>query len=412
MNAPDAGVNARAARVGITAVFFVNGALFATWASRIPALSNRVGATTGVLGLALLAPAVGAVLAMPLVGRLLPGRSSRVFCRIALAGMLAAILLPALARTVPALAGGLFVLGVTNSAMDLSMNAQGVSVERRMRRPILSSLHAAFSFGGFAGAGLGALAAALNVAPLPHFAFGALVFGVPGLIATRFLLAQDEDVDAHAPSMRWRAMPSRLLLLGITCLFCLMAEGGASDWSAKLVHDDLAGTAALGAIAYAVFSIGMGSGRLITDRLWARWGSVGLLRRCGALAAVGFAAGLAAGTAPAAIAGFAALGLGLAGVVPTLFRAGADQPGVSTGPALATVTSLGYLGFLAGPPIIGGIAQLTPLRFAAGTLVLAGVLVVALARAAAVPDSSRTPGRPIIGDVGPVDRNFSGVVSD
>ena len=412
MNAPDAGVNARAARVGITAVFFVNGALFATWASRIPALSNRVGATTGVLGLALLAPAVGAVLAMPLVGRLLPGRSSRVFCRIALAGMLAAILLPALARTVPALAGALFVLGVTNSAMDLSMNAQGVSVERRMRRPILSSLHAAFSFGGFAGAGLGALAAALNVAPLPHFAFGALVFGVPGLIATRFLLAQDEDVDAHAPSMRWRAMPSRLLLLGITCLFCLMAEGGASDWSAKLVHDDLAGTAALGAIAYAVFSIGMGSGRLITDRLWARWGSVGLLRRCGALAAVGFAAGLAAGTAPAAIAGFAALGLGLAGVVPTLFRAGADQPGVSTGPALATVTSLGYLGFLAGPPIIGGIAQLTPLRFAAGTLVLAGVLVVALARAAAVPDSSRTPGRPIIGDVGPVDRNFSGVVSD
>ena len=110
----------------------------------------------------------------------------------------------------------------------------------------------------------------------------------------------------------------------------------------------------------------MGTGRLIADRLWARWGSVGLLRRCGALAAVGFAAGLAAGTAPAAIAGFAALGLGLAGVVPTLFRAGADQPGVPTGPALAAVTSLGYLGFLAGPPIIGGVAQLTSLRLASG----------------------------------------------
>ena len=297
-------MNARAARAGITAVFFVNGALFATWASRIPALSNRVGATTGVLGLALLAPAVGAVLAMPLVGRLLPGRSSRVFTRFALAGLMVAILLPALARSVPALAGALFVVGLTNSAMDLSMNAQGVSVERHMRRPILSSLHAAFSFGGFAGAGLGALAAALDVAPLPHFLGGAVLFGIPGLIATRSLLPRDEDVDAHAPSMRWRAMPSRLLLIGITCLFCLMAEGGASDWSAKLVHDDLAGSAALGAIAYAVFSIGMGSGRLIADRLWARWGSVGLLRRCGAFGAVGFAAGLAAGTAPAAIAGF------------------------------------------------------------------------------------------------------------
>jgi MFS family permease len=185
--------------------------------------------------------------------------------------------------------------------------------------------------------------------------------------------------------MRWRALPSRLVLLGIACLFCLMAEGGASDWSAKLVHDDLAGSAALGAIAYAVFSVAMGTGRLLADRLWTRWGSVGLLRRCGALAAVGFAAGLAAGTAPAAIAGFAALGFGLAGVVPTLFRAGADQPGVSTGPALSAVTSLGYLGFLGGPPLIGGVAQLTSLRLAAVIMVFAGLLVTVLAGAAAIP---------------------------
>jgi hypothetical protein len=167
-----------------------------------------------------------------------------------------------------------------------------------------------------------------------------------------------------------------------------MAEGGASDWSAKLVRDDLAGTAALGAVAYAVFSVAMGTGRLVTDRLWSRWGASGLLRRCGALAAVGFAAGLALDTAPAAIAGFAALGLGLAGVVPTLFRAGADQPGVSTGPALAAVGSLGYLGFLAGPPIIGGLAQLTSLRLACGVLVLAGVIVLLLAPSATVQRSA------------------------
>jgi hypothetical protein len=133
----------------------------------------------------------------------------------------------------------------------------------------------------------------------------------------------------------------------------------------------------------------------MADRLWARWGSVALLRRCGALAAVGFAAGLAGGTAPAAMAGFAALGLGLAGVAPTLFRAGADHPGVSTGPALAAVTSLGYLGFLGGPPVIGGVAQLTSLRLACGIMVLAGLVVVLLARFAAVPvpgeDAARHP---------------------
>jgi predicted MFS family arabinose efflux permease len=378
-------------RAAITAVFFVNGALFASWASRIPALSDRAGATNGVLALALLAPALGAVVAMPLVGRLLPGRSSRTFCRVALAALMGAILLPATARSVPALAGALFVVGLANSTLALCMNAQGMSIERGMGRPILSSLHAAFSFGGFAGAGLGALAAALQVAPLPHLAAAALLFGIPGLLATGRLLVRDEDADAHAPTLNWKRMPSRLALLGAACFFCLMAEGGASDWSAKLVRDNLAGSAALGAIAYAVFSIAMGTGRLLTDRLWARWGSTGLLRRCGTLAGLGFAAGLVPGTAPAAIAGFAALGLGLAGIVPTLFRSGADQPGVSTGSALAVVSSLGYLGFLAGPPLLGGVAQLSSLRIACGLMALAGLLVVVLAPSAEVRPSRPAP---------------------
>jgi hypothetical protein len=375
------------ARVGVTAVFFVDGALFASWASRIPALSARAGASNGVLGLALLAPAAAAVVTMPIVGRLLPGRSSRMFCRISLAGLMAAILLPGLARSVPALAGSLLLVGITISTLDLTMNAQGVTVERHLGRPVLSSLHAAFSFGGFAGAGLGALAAGLDVAPFPHLAAAAVIFGVPGLLATVPLLEHDEDVDADAPKLRWRGLPTRLALLGIACFFCLMAEGGASDWSAKLVRDDLGGSAAVGAIAYAVFSVAMGTGRLGADWLWARWGSTRLLRRSGLLAVVGFSAGLAGGTVLAAIAGFAALGLGLAGVVPTLFRSGAAEPGVPTGPALAAVSSLGYLGFLAGPPLIGGVAQLTSLRLACGILALAGLLVVVLAPQA-VPRST------------------------
>jgi hypothetical protein len=376
-------------RAGITVVFFINGALFASWASRIPALSDRVGATPGTLGLALLAPAVGAILAMPLVGKLLPGRSSRAFTRLGIIALMAAILLPPAAHTVPALAAALFVVGLANSTLDLSMNAQGVTIERRRRTPILSSLHAAFSFGGFAGAGLGAVAAALGVAPFPHLAAAALLFGIPGLTAIRPLLHQDEDADAHAPAMRWRRLPIRLVLLGTACFFCLMAEGGSSDWGAKLIRDGLDSTAALGAVAYAVFSIAMGGGRLATDALWMRWGAVGLLRRSGALAAVGFALGLIAGGVPAMIAGFAALGLGLAGVVPTLFRSGAGEPGVPTGSALAAVSSLGYLGFLAGPPLIGAVAQITSLRTACGLLVIAGLLVVLLAPSAAPPVAHR-----------------------
>jgi MFS family permease len=370
-------------RVAITLVFFVNGAMFASWASRIPALSDNVGATTGALSLALLAPAVGAVITIPLVGRLLPGRSSRMFCRFATVALAVALPLPGLARSVPALAVALLAVGIANAALDLAMNAQGVTVERELGEPILSSLHAAFSLGGFAGAGLGALAADLSVDPLAHLAVAAVLFGLAGLVASSRLIAPDHEGAREAAPARWRHRPPRrLLLLGAACLFCFLAEGGASDWSAKLVHSSLGGTAALGAIAYAAFSIAMAVGRMTADRLWKRWGAAGLLRRSGALAAVGFAAGLAIGTVGSAIAGFIALGLGLAGVVPTLFRSASEQPGVATGPSLAVVSGLGYAGFLAGPPIIGGIAQLTTLRLACGLLALAGVVVTALAPSA------------------------------
>jgi predicted MFS family arabinose efflux permease len=141
-------------RLAITVVFFVNGALFASWASRIPAIADHVGVTTGQLGLALLCPAVGAVATMPLVGYLLPQRSSRTFIAFGVIGLAIAVILPAVAPSLPALAGALLLVGVTNSALDIAMNAQGVTIERHMGRPILSSLPAAFSFGGFAGAGL------------------------------------------------------------------------------------------------------------------------------------------------------------------------------------------------------------------------------------------------------------------
>lgn len=380
-------------RAAITLVFFVNGALFASWASRIPALAGQTGASTGALGLALLAPAIGALIAMPQVGRRLPGRSSRAFTGAAVVALMVAVALPALAGSVAALALALTVVGAANATLDVSMNAQGVTVERRLGRPILSSLHAAFSFGGFAGAALGALAAAAGVAPLPHLLGAALLFGVPGLLAVRPLLARDEDPDAGAERIPLRRLPGRLAVLGVAAFFCLLAEGAASDWSATLLSGPLEASQAAGAAAYAVFSIGMGAGRLVADALWERWGAVGLIRRAGTLAAVGFGAGLLAGTAPAALAGFAALGLGLSGVVPTLFRASADHPGVPTGPALAAVSSLGYLGFLAGPPIIGGLAELAGLQAAAGLLAVSAALVVALAPVAgerpaarAVPD--------------------------
>jgi MFS family permease len=368
------------ARSAIAIVFFVDGALFASWVSRIPALASHVGADSATLGLVLLAPAVGALVAMPTVGRLLPGRSSRTFCIGATGALAAAVALPALAGSVPVLALTLLAVGLANSTLDVSMNAHGVTVERELGRPILSSLHAAFSFGGFTGAGIGALAAATGVDPAVQLAAAGVVFGAAGLVACRWLLPRDipsvGNERAHARVLR---LPVRLALLGAACFCAFLAEGGAADWSAKLVRDGLAGSAALGAVAYATFSLAMGTGRLFADAVWARWGPVRLLQRFSLLASAGFAAALLIGTAPAAVAGFALLGLGLSAAAPTLFRSAAGQPGVATAPALAAVSMLGYTGFLAGPPIVGGLAQLTSLRIACGLFVLAGLLVLSLA---------------------------------
>ena len=373
------------ARRAITVVFFVDGALFASWVSRIPALASHVGADSAQLGLALLAPAVGALVAMPAVGRWLPGRSSRSFCRVATAALALAVMLPALAGSVALLAVALLAVGLANSALDVSMNAHGVTVERRLGRPVLSSLHAAFSFGGCAGAGAGALAAATGVSPAVHLAAAGIVFGSVGLLAGRHLLPTDAASGRNSERLRVMRLPVRLALLGAACFCAFLAEGGAADWSAKLVRDDLAGTAALGAITYATFSLAMGTGRLLADAIWARWGPVRLLQRFSLVASAGFAAALAVGSAPAAVAGFAALGLGLSAAAPTLFRSAAGQPGVATAPALATVSTLGYTGFLAGPPIVGALAQLTSLRLACGLFVVAGLFVLGLAFATRQP---------------------------
>ncbi len=382
-------------RRAVWLVFFLDGALMASWIARIPALAARVHAGDGLLGLALLAPALGAIVTFPRVGRLVVRFTSRTVSRVAALVLAVVIVLPALPTSVPLLCLVLLLVGSANSVLDVSMNANGMAVERTLGRPILSSLHAGFSFGGFAGAGLGAAAAAAGVSPLPDLLVSAGLFGGIGLVAGRGLLVADGDVDAAAPPLRLSRLPGRIVLLGVACLCSFVAEGGAADWSAKLVHDELAGTAALGALAYAAFSMAMAAGRLLGDRLFARWGSVATLRALCLLASVGFGVALAAGDAVGAVAGFAALGFGLSVVAPTLFRSATEEPGVATGSALGAVSAVGYTGFLAGPPIIGALASLTSLRLACALFVLAPALVFVLAFAARPP--ARLPSLQMVG---------------
>jgi predicted MFS family arabinose efflux permease len=370
----------RAARLAVAVTFFVNGAVFASWTPRIPAVKAELGLGEAALGLALLGPAVGAVVAMPLAGALATRLGSRFVTRAALVAFCALPGAIGLAGSPAALVATLAGWGAAMGALDVAMNTAGMAVQSAYGRPVLSGFHAAFSAGGLAGAALGSVAAALGVGVAAHLAVtGAAGLALAGL-ATQRLLPAGADARAAGPLI---ARPTRgLLVLGGLAFAGLLAEGAAADWSAVYLHDWLGTSAGVAGAGYVAFSLAMTAGRVAGDRLVLAAGPVRVVRTLAAVAAGGLGLALVVGEPWAAVLGFGALGAGLACVVPVVFTAAARR-GPAPGPALAAVSSCGYLGFVAGPPLIGALAGLAGLPAALGLVVALTALVALLAGATA-----------------------------
>jgi MFS family permease len=367
----------RQARLAVSAAFLANGLGFANWAARIPAVKDHAGLSTGALGVALLGSALGAVVAMPLAGALLVRFGSRRLTRWTLALSCLALPLPALAGSLPALMAALALLGIASGSLDVSMNAQGVLIERGYGRPVLAGLHGLWSLGSLAGALLGGLAAGAGIGPPVHLLGVAALLLAAGMYATRRLLPGAEAGQATPRFVR----PTRTLALLGAIAFCgLLSEGSAYDWSAVYLRDSLGSSEGLAVSAYAAFTLTMTVGRLVGDRLRARFGSRALLGSSALLAAAGLGAGLALRHTVAAVVGFALLGAGLSCVVPIVFGAAGSASGLPSGPAIAMVSTFGYLGFIAGPPIIGGIGELTSLPAALTLVVALTAMVAGMAR--------------------------------
>jgi MFS family permease len=377
----------RATRITIALFFFGDGLLLGSWAARIPAVQRHTGLTNAQLGLALFAASVGALVAMPLAGWLSGRIGSRVVTVAALLAAAASLFGASLADGLAGLAAALFGFGAGFGAINVAANAQGLALERLYRRPILSSFHAAFSSGGLAGAGFGALVAGVGIGPRSHF--GALAVGLAlfALVSRSRLLAPEADAGERTVTL---ARPPRtLLVLGAAAFCTMLAEGAAADWSAVYLSHSVGAAAAVAALGYTTFSLAMVVSRTVGDPLNVRLGPVSLVRGGGLVAAVGLAAALLAGSTAASLAGFAAMGFGLGVVVPVLFRAAGSTPGVSPGVAVAAVSTIGWFGFLAGPPAIGFAAGAVGLRSALGLVVVATALLALLARGARVERRSR-----------------------
>lgn len=374
----------RAARFAVALCFFLNGVLFASWVSRIPAVQARLGINHAELGMALFGVALGALFAMPLAGWCISRfGSNRVTQYVGIIYFVALPLL-AVAPNVILLTIALFCFGAFHGAFDVAMNAQAVAVEERYGQPIMSSFHALWSVGGLAGAALGAFIALSGIAPLMHFVVvAALTGGATLVLANPRLLnageAEARELMATEETRRFAWPPRTLIALGAVAFCIMMGEGAMADWSAIFLRQSAGASEAMAAAGYAVFSVAMALARFSGDWLSARIGPVTLVRLGSGLAAAGLMLALLHGAPWSILLGFGAVGAGFATIVPQVFSAAGRTPGMDPGPALATATTVGYSGFLIGPPLIGFAAQAIGLRGALAIIVATSLVAIILA---------------------------------
>jgi MFS family permease len=365
----------RRARAATTLIFFMTGFVYAAWATRIPAIKADLDLSAGALGLAILGLEAGAVAGLPAGGALTARAGSRTALRIGFAVYPAALVAVALAPGLPALGVSLAAMAAASSVVDVAMNAQGIELERRYRRSVLSGLHAGHPFGLAAGGLAGSAAAAAGVTVGAHLAAVAGLGLVGGLGATFRLV--DEP---RAPRGRSFARPSGGLLgLGLIAFCAFLLDGAATNWSAVHLSSAHGAGPGLAAATFTVFSLTLAVGRLFGDRLIERLGRERVVRGCGAVAAPGSGLAIAAPATEVAVAGWALFGLGLAALAPTVLGA---APTTGHGPpatAIAAVTTVGYLGSFTGPPLVGALAEAGSLTAALGLLVAVSGAMVLLA---------------------------------
>jgi fucose permease len=362
-------------------VFVVNGAAIGTWVAQIPWVQERFDLSKSAMGLVLVGMALAVILAFPVAGQAIVRHGSERMVWVGGIVCALAVNLPVLAPHPVLVALGLAVLGGASATQDVSMNSHGVKVEKDIRRPIMSSLHAGWAFGGMAGAGFAAAGTALGLDARVTVALASALL-LATLVATARRIGHGSAAEGDdAPGF---TLPSRgVVLLAILCLLVMVTEGAMADWGGLYLRQDLGASAALGALAYSFFTAGMTAGRIVGDWINHRIGAVALLRWGALLTGVPLGAMLLIGQPAAALIGLFLVGLGVSNGVPLMFSAAGRQPDTPPGPGIAAVSSMGSLGFLAGPPVIGFVADAISLPWALAMLILGAIVVFALARRAA-----------------------------
>jgi MFS family permease len=360
----------------LVATFLIHGILLGAWVPHIPLAKDRLDAGPAVFGLALLAMAGGAIFAMPLAGVLINRFGSAKL--ILASGLLFCLSFPGpiLAQDLASFVLAALVMGAGIGSMDVAMNAHGLAVERELRRPIMSMLHGSFSVGGMAGTFLGA--ALLELEGVAAQIVIVIAICLPAmLIASRFFLSSTIDKGLSGTHFAW---PTRASVgLGLLCFLALMIEGSILDWAAIMMRETYKVEASIAALGFGFYQGGMAVARFSGDWIRQRAGAAPMVRTSAIITGVGTAVALTAPTPSIAIAAFVFAGLGLGNIAPVLFAGGGRLEPDAPGRGIAAVTTLGYMGFLCGPPLIGLAAQLTSLTTALFITVVAALIIAVFA---------------------------------
>jgi MFS family permease len=377
------------ARIATFGVFGLNGFLLGMWIVNIPTIKDRTGVDQADLGLILLVLGAMAWVGMQLAGRAIDRFGSRPVVTGAAVALALSLPGPAVATSGTQLVLALAVVGFFNGIVDVAQNAQAVVVERAYGRPIMSAFHALFSLGGLAASLLGGALIALDVDVRATLTVAAVIGVVVALALRPSLVAAPAIVEDAGPRVR-APWTSRVLLLGMLAFALLLGEGVAYDWSTIHLRDSLGSSETVAAFAYGAFSITMTIVRLVADRIVAVWGPAVYVSRAALVGALGLLGAALAPSAELAIAAWALFGVGLAGCVPQFFSAAGNVDPAASGTYLARVTSMGYLGLLAGPSVIGLLTHWIPLT-AAFALPIAGCLAAGLLAPRALAPQETTP---------------------
>lgn len=361
-----------------------HGIMIGSWVPQVPLAKDRLDVGPAVLGLALLAIAGGAVIAMPIAGALINRFGSARMTLVTGIFFALAFYGPALSPTLPLFVFSGLALGAAIGSMDVSMNSHGILVEKSLKQPIMSGLHGAFSIGAMIGAFGGAWLVQHFGAVIEVAAISTTIL-ILHLVTAQFLLAGNSDKGLSGSHF---AMPTKATIgLGLLCFLALMIEGSIMDWAAIMMRDKFVIDISLAALAFGFYQGGMALTRLTGDWGRKKFGAVKLVTMSAVLAAGGTAIALVSPTPWLTFAAFAFAGLGVGNLAPVLFAGGARLQPTAPGRGIAAVTTLGYAGFLAGPPLIGFAAQLTTLPLALGLTVIASLIIAIFAKGVAAADT-------------------------